>query len=66
MQEYDGVDEILEDLEGEISQLDLKIARLEREIQSYKRARRKLLKQQEAVKDIIKLSELYGNQRQNP
>jgi len=65
MQEYDGVDEILEDLEGEISQLDLKIARLEREIQSYKRARRKLLKQQEAVKDIIRLSELYGNQRQN-
>ena len=63
--EYDGVDEILEDLEGEISQLDLKIARLEREIQSYKRARRKLLKQQEAVKDIIRLSELYGNQRQN-
>ena len=66
MQEYNNVDEILEDLEGEISQLDLKIARLEREIQSYKRARRKLLKQQEAVKDIIRLSELYGNQRQNP
>jgi len=66
MTEYTSLGEVLEGLERKIDELDLEIARLKRRVKDYQRERRALLEQRDAMYNILKLGEKYGDKRQNP
>ena len=66
MTEYNSLGEVLEELERKIDELDLEIARLKRRVKDYQRERRALLEQRDAMYNILKLGEKYGDKRQNP